>query len=94
MPTHAHPLVVRLYAEAVRRGVTIERLAILSGVPSSTIEGWRYRHNPSVQLLVACFNAIGFDLVPRERIPETHRAVGIQFDGLGNATSSRQNSRS
>lgn len=66
-PAHVHPLVRRLFAEMKAQGVSVPDLAAKAGVTDQTIYYWRTAKAPSVPNLVAAFNALGFDLVVKER---------------------------
>jgi hypothetical protein len=63
IPDRAHPLVRRLVAEMNKRRVTVREIAARAGVDYQTISAWRYRAQPSLENLIACFNALGCDLV-------------------------------
>lgn len=69
IPKHAHPLVRRLIHELNRQGTTMHELAERSGVHLRTIQAWRHKSLPKVDLLEACFNSLGFRLRVEE-IPE------------------------
>lgn len=69
LPKHAHPLVRRLILELNRQGTTMQELAERSGVHLRTIQAWRHKNLPKVDLLEACFNTLGYRLRV-ERIDE------------------------
>jgi hypothetical protein len=66
----AHPLVRTLVTLMNEQGVTPTELCNECGVPKDTFYNWRKsgrgsrRVSPSVANLEACFNAIGYGLVP------------------------------
>lgn len=58
------PLVRRLHAEVTAAGVPLAAVARRSGVSQTAIHHWMHcRRSPTVGNLVACFNALGLDLV-------------------------------
>lgn len=63
----ANPLVEELFAEMARQGVSAQELAKRVGLHGHTIGDWRTRYNPTLPNFIACVNALGFDLVMRER---------------------------
>jgi predicted transcriptional regulator len=65
VPPRAHPLVREFYRMCIDRDLVVKDVAKISGVPISTIENWRNVTTPKVSDLEACFNAIGYRLVPR-----------------------------
>lgn len=69
IPKHAHPLVRRLIVELNRQDTTMHELAARSGVHMRTIQSWRHKTLPKVDLLEACFTALGYRLRVEE-IPE------------------------
>lgn len=69
IPKHAHPLVRRLILELNRQSTTMHELSERSGVHLRTIQTWRHKNLPKIDLLEACFNTLGFRLRV-ERIDE------------------------
>lgn len=63
IPARGHPLVRKLFEACNEQLTTVQELADRSGVDRQTISGWRYTANPSTVNIVACFNALGLDLV-------------------------------
>lgn len=53
-----------LFNEMARRGVSVDELSAWSGVGTRTIISWVAERNPSLQNIEACWNALGFNLVP------------------------------
>lgn len=65
LPSVAHPLVKVLYALMIRHAVSIPAVADKSGVAAETIRSWNGRCEPGLSTLIACLNALGFELVVR-----------------------------
>ena len=63
IPPQAHPLVRLLITECNEQRVTLRELALKAGCFPKTLSGWRYSTQPSLENLIACFNALGLDLV-------------------------------
>lgn len=63
VPERAHPLVRKLFEEMNAQLTTLNEVAERSGVDRQTISGWRYTGTPMTVNLVACFNALGLDLL-------------------------------
>jgi lambda repressor-like predicted transcriptional regulator len=66
IPKHAHPLVRRLILELNRQSTTMQELAERSGVHLRTIQTWRHKNLPKIDLLEACFNTLGMRLIVQE----------------------------
>ncbi len=65
LPTHAHPLVHRLFEEMNRQQLGVLDMAERTGVNKNTLKDWRTRTVPTVEALEACFNVLGLTLLPR-----------------------------
>lgn len=64
LPNNCDPLVRRLHAEVTAAGIPLAAVARRSGVSQTAIHHWMHcRRSPTVGNLVACFNALGLDLV-------------------------------
>jgi DNA-directed RNA polymerase specialized sigma24 family protein len=59
----AHPLVRQLFELMNIHRCSMQEMAKGVGVSFQTIENWRHRHKPQLELLIACFNYLGYDLV-------------------------------
>lgn len=70
MGTSAHPLVVKLFGLMNEQQVQLDTMSDKSGVGTNALTDWRYRTNPNVPNLDACFNVVGFKLI----------AVPMDFD--------------
>lgn len=68
-PVHAHPLVRQLYTLARHHRTPLYKLAVTAGVNENTIYGWGQRYEPRMTGLIACYNALGYDLVVQRRKP-------------------------
>lgn len=73
IPRHAHPFVRRLIGELNKQDMTMHELAEQSGVHVRTIQAWRWKNLPKIDLLEACFNALGLRLVI-EKLDDDDRA--------------------
>lgn len=60
---HANPLVRKLIALMNEQKVSWYRLSELTKISRETFRTWRTTHNPRVDLLIACFNVLGYTLV-------------------------------
>lgn len=66
VPKHAHPFVRMLIRELNRKDMTMHELADESGVHVRTIQAWRHKNLPKIDLLEACFNVLGMRLSVEE----------------------------
>lgn len=60
IPTHAHPLVRRLYAELNKQQTTMKEVEDRAGLRLGAIGEWGRRHTPRVADLDAALNVIGY----------------------------------
>ena len=60
----AHPLVRQLIAEINRQQVTWDSMYQRTGVSRSVLNSWRTAYTPSLALLEACYNVLGYTLQP------------------------------
>ncbi len=67
IPTHAHPLVRKLFEEMNYQRIGVTDLAERAGLALGTFKGWRTRHCPRIVELEACFNVLGKELAVRDR---------------------------
>jgi len=76
IPSHAHPLVRRLFEELNAQQTTIEELALrMNGSPRNgpiapgvdTIRFWATRHMPRLDTFEAAVNVLDLELVLRKR---------------------------
>lgn len=68
VPRRGHPLVKRLVQEMRDQRCTYATLGKRAGVGWRTISHWRNGiMDPQLGTIEACFNALGYELVPRER---------------------------
>jgi transposase-like protein len=65
VPTHAHPLVRRLFQEMNHQQIGILDLAERSGINKNTINDWKRRSVPQVHNLAACLSTVGLELTIR-----------------------------
>jgi len=67
IPAHAHPLVRRLFEAMNDQQTTIAEVADRAGFRRGTVSDWRYRQEPRVSDLDACFNVLDLELTVRRR---------------------------
>ncbi len=67
VPSAAHPLVRRLFAEMNAQQIGLLDMAERSGVNKNTFKDWRTRTVPTVDNIDACFNVLGLELAVRSR---------------------------
>jgi len=65
MPHSAHPLTQVLYRLMRKHKTSIPDLAGKAGIAAETIRSWGNHNEPSLGNIIACFNAMGFELVVR-----------------------------
>jgi transcriptional regulator with XRE-family HTH domain len=63
IPSHAHPLVRRLFEIINEQRATIQEVADKAGVQRGSISDWRYRNSPLLSTFEAALNAVGYKLV-------------------------------
>lgn len=73
IPQRAHPLIKRMYELMNVEKVSLLTVANSSGVHKDTINNWRRRGAPRVDMLEACLNVIGYRLTI-EKIPMSEAA--------------------
>lgn len=61
---NAHPQAKLLFDEMNRQRVSICGLAKKVGTSDKTIRDWKSKYVPSFDILEACWNALGYHLVP------------------------------
>ncbi len=59
----AHPIVQRLFNEAIDRGLLDKQIAAAAGFSESTLRKWRYGKNtPDIRSVQALAQALGYDI--------------------------------
>lgn len=66
-PTKAHPLVIQLIELMNQEQCSVEQMCKHVGMSRTTYNNWRFKHEPDLSLLIACFNYLGYDLVVRKK---------------------------
>jgi hypothetical protein len=64
---HCHPLFNKLVDIMNQEQCSIDRLSKAVGMSRATFTYWRFVNTPSLTLLEACFNYLGYDLKPVRR---------------------------
>ena len=67
IPSHVSPLVRDLFRLVKASELTQLEIEIKAGVGQGTISHWREEHNPTINNLEACFNALGYHLIAIKR---------------------------
>lgn len=67
IPTRAMPLVRRLFEIMNAEKTVMAEVAARAGMRYSTISDWRHRRSPLLREFEAAVNALGYELVIRER---------------------------
>jgi len=62
IPLHVSPLVRDLFRLVKDSSLTQLQIETMAGVGPGTISHWREEHNPTINNLEACFNALGHTL--------------------------------
>lgn len=61
IPSHANPLVQRLFAAMNEQDISLDEVAHRAGVDRATIYQWR-RHDPKLGNITAALNAVGLEI--------------------------------
>lgn len=64
---HAHPLVRRLFSEANAQRTTLKEIGLRAGLRPGTVAQWGRKTTPKVSDLEACLNALGLEIIIREK---------------------------
>lgn len=64
LPTKSHPLVRRLFVLMNEQQCSIDQMSKNVGIARATLQQWKWHNQPSLELLIACFNYLGYDLKP------------------------------
>lgn len=67
IPSHTHPLVRQLVEELNDQLATFDDISDRSGVGIDTIRFWMTRHMPRLDSFEAAANALGLELILREK---------------------------
>jgi hypothetical protein len=67
IPPHAHPLIREFVRLLNERNMTLTEAAKKSGNSRDTLDGWRYKALPRIDLFEAALNGAGFELCIREK---------------------------
>lgn len=62
IPTKGLPLVKRLFEIMNAQQCSIEQLSKAVGMARGTIQLWKWHNQPNIELLIACFNYLGYEL--------------------------------
>lgn len=75
-PENTSPLIRFLFDELNRQDMSVMELGVISGVSHVTIYLWRTKSNATIQNLEACFNVLGFTMLP---VPfEVYEGVNVR----------------
>lgn len=66
-PTHTDPLVLFLFDEMARQGVSAREIEARTGVDEQTILQWRHRAVPTIVNLRLCLDALGLNIITWEK---------------------------
>lgn len=67
VPENVHPLVRQLFRQMNRERIGIYDLCDRTGIGTSTMKHWAKNCSPSLVNIEACFNALGMEIVVRQR---------------------------
>jgi hypothetical protein len=67
IPRHAHPLIREFVKLLNERNMTLTEAAKKSGNSRDTLDGWRYKSLPRLDLFEAALNVAGYELCIREK---------------------------
>lgn len=64
IPVKAHPLVKQLFHYMNTQQCSIEKICSAVNMSKVTMQTWKWTASPSLPLLIACYNYLGYDLRP------------------------------